>query len=417
MEVLLARSLNIGIIGGSLAGCSAAILLGRAGHRVTVYERSSGTLQGRGGGIGTTGTVLEALKRNDIVDIHFPHCSTGMMPFVGKRAESEPLGHVPWRMPLDLKTFRWSTLWQTLRARVPDEMYRAGNPVIGADEAGGGRVRLNVEGGAEEEYDLAVFADGAHSLGRRLLFPEAQLRYRGYILWRGLLPESMIGDSAPLEGAVPRLAHLREPGNTVMYFIPDENGDSTPGKRVCNWAVYVPLREEQTAAFMTDRNGQTREGMMPPGAMREQEEQRLKQVARDNLPGYYADIITRSTDTYAHLIYTADVPSYYKGRMCLIGDAGAVIQPFTGSGIFKGYNNVRSLIDALEDSDDPDRALRQWDAMQMVIGRRLLALGDQMEKAFIWNPLDLSTADEASTKSWWQASVRFPEDFSLQRDR
>ncbi|MDT8323243.1 MAG: NAD-binding protein, partial [Bacteroidota bacterium] len=65
--------MNIGIVGGSLAGCSAAILLGRAGHQVTVHERSSGTLQGRGGGIGTTAAVLDALKRNDVIDENFPH--------------------------------------------------------------------------------------------------------------------------------------------------------------------------------------------------------------------------------------------------------------------------------------------------------------------------------------------------------
>lgn len=381
-----------------------------------MFERSTGALQGRGGGIGTTGTVLEALKRNDVIDMDFPHCSTEVMPFVGKHAEHEPFGHVPWRMPLDLQAFRWSALWQTLRARVPDHAYRAGSPVIGADVLDDDRVRLSIEGGTQEDFDLVLFADGAQSLGRTLLFPDAVPRYRGYVLWRGLLPEAMIGDSAPLEGTVPRLAHLREPGNTVLYFIPGEDGQRSPGNRVCNWAVYVPLREEEIPAFMTDRDGQLREGMMPPGAMRDQEEQRLKQLAHDNLPGYYADIITRSTETYAHLIYTADVPGYYRGRMCLIGDAGAVIQPFTGSGIFKGYNNVRSLLDALEDSGDVDRALRQWDAMQVVIGRRLLALGEQMEQAFIWNPLDLSTADEASVRSWWQASVRFPEDFSLQRD-
>ena len=179
--------------------------------------------------------------------------------------------------------------------------------------------------------------------------------------------------------------------------------------------MYLPLLEEDVPAFMTDREGVVREGMLPPGSMREEEEARLKDVVRRNLPGYYADVIERSSDTYAHLIYTADIPSYYRGRMCLIGDAGAVIQPFTGSGIFKGYNNIRSLIDAFELTGDMDRALRQWDAMQVVIGRRLLALGEQMEQAFIREPLDLGGADAETTEQWWRDSVRFPEDFSLQR--
>ena len=39
--------LKLGIVGGSIAGCSAAILLGREGHNVRVLERSRGGLVGR----------------------------------------------------------------------------------------------------------------------------------------------------------------------------------------------------------------------------------------------------------------------------------------------------------------------------------------------------------------------------------
>ena len=46
--------MKIGIVGGSIAGCSAAILLSKEGYEVTVFERSNKSLVGRGGGIGTT---------------------------------------------------------------------------------------------------------------------------------------------------------------------------------------------------------------------------------------------------------------------------------------------------------------------------------------------------------------------------
>ena len=337
------------------------------------------------------------------------------MPFVGKGGEGESHGHVPWSLPLDLQTFHWSALWENLRERVPDISYHQGQAVQSARMKDDNTVILELEDGVEGVFDLVLFADGYRSTGRRLLFPDAALQYRGYMLWRGLLPESEITDSTPLGASVPRLSHQQEPGNTVMYFIPDENGSTEKGSRVCNWASYIPLLEEDIPQFMIDPNGHPREGAIPPGQMRIEEEERLKRLVIENLPEYYSDIIAKTRNTFVQLIYTADIPSYYRDRMCLIGDAGAVIQPFTGSGVFKGYNNVRSLIDELRNCDTVSYALKRWDAMQLRIGRRLLALGEQMERAFIWQPLDFSSADAASTEAWWKASVTFPDDFSYEK--
>jgi 2-polyprenyl-6-methoxyphenol hydroxylase-like FAD-dependent oxidoreductase len=62
-------------------------------------------------------------------------------------------------------------------------------------------------------------------------------------------------------------------------------------------------------------------------------------------------------NTYVQLIYTTDLRAYRRGRMCLIGDAGIVAQPFTVSGVFKGYQSVKGLIGALERASDVEAAL------------------------------------------------------------
>lgn len=146
--------------------------------------------------------------------------------------------------------------------------------------------------------------------------------------------------------------------------------------------------------------------------MRPEEENRLKQLMEDNLPTYYGDIIDKTQNTYVQLIYTVDLSAYYRGRICLIGDAGMVIQPFTGSGVFKGYHNVTDLLEVFGAHDTVDEALREWSDAQVRTGKRLLTLGEQMEKAFIWEPLDFATADAATTSEWWKTSVTFPEEFS-----
>lgn len=280
----------------------------------------------------------------------------------------------------------------------------------------GGTAVLTLADGTQEAFDLVLFADGYHSLGRALLFPETELIYRGYMLWRGLLPEAEMPDSSPLGSSVPRLSHAKIPGHTVMYFIPHENGSVAEGERIYNWASYIPLPEEALAAFMVDRDGHFHDGTLPPGFMRLTEEERLKGLAAENLPGYYAEIIDKTTNTYVQLIYTSDLPAYYRDRFCLIGDAGMVIQPFTGSGVFKGYNNTKDLLESLNRHETIDEALQAWGTKELASAKRLLALGEQMEQAFIWNQLDYATASADEVAAWWKASVTFPEDFSYQKE-
>lgn len=37
-----------------------------------------------------------------------------------------------------------------------------------------------------------------------------------------------------------------------------------------------------------------------------------------------------------------------------------------------------------------------------------------MEQAFIWNPLDLTSADASTTEAWWRESVTFSDEFTCE---
>ena len=211
--------LSIGIVGGSIAGCSAAILLSRAGHDVSLFERSRGGLVGRGGGIGTPGAMFEELVEWDVIDAGMPHFKAEMMPFVVRTDDEPEFGRRPYAIPLDLRTFHWTELWGQLRRRVPDVIYNQGVAVTDARAIGDDSVELAFDSGEADRFDLVVFADGYHSMGRAHVSPDAQLRYRGYMLWRGLLEEAKI-DDAPLGLDVLRLSYAHAPGNATAYFLP-----------------------------------------------------------------------------------------------------------------------------------------------------------------------------------------------------
>jgi 2-polyprenyl-6-methoxyphenol hydroxylase-like FAD-dependent oxidoreductase len=388
--------------------------MSRAGHDVTVFERSRGALQGRGGGIATPTATFKSLIEEDIIDESFPHTMATEMPFVGRTSPQDRLGHVAWSLPIDLACFHWGTLWENLRKRVPDQRYLSGRNITQIQMQDAETAILELEDGSTHSFDLVLSADGYRSLGRNSQFPDAKLSYRGYVLWRGLLPESRMDDRRLLGTTLPRLSYPHLSGHMVIYFVPDFDGSIKDGERLFNWAAYIPVAEQDLPEFMIDRQGQRRTGSLPPGAIRPEEEGRLKQLMQDNLPRYYADIVSRTEHTYAQLIYTVDLPAYARERICVIGDAGIVVQPFTGSGIFKGFNNARDLVAALEEHDSVDESLAQWSQAQTEGSKRILALGQQMEQAFIWSPLDFATADAETTAAWWKSSVTFPENFTYE---
>lgn len=407
--------MKIGIVGGSIAGCTAAILLNKHGHEVQIFERVSEDLVGRGGGIGTTPSLLSQIKKDGLIDNKFRSFAVYNMPFIGRNEESEPFGRRAWTLPIDFRVFQWKELWGQLRRHVPDSAYQRGTQVVSANMVDGNQVELKTEDDQLHQFDLVLFADGYNSLGRQLMFPQSKLKYRGYILWRGLLPEADMESPNPLGSEILRIAHGKAAGHKVMYFIPDAEGNTATGQRVCNWAAYIPIDENELPQLMKGKDGVQYTGTLPPGQITDENVSMLNEFIAQNTPKYHAEVAKRTQNSYIQVIYTVDPEHYRKDRMCLIGDAGAVAQPFTGSGVFKGYNNVKDLIQHISGYADLDRALEAWSKKQVVEARKLLALGEQMEKAYIWDQPDFAQAGEEELAAWWRASVRFPDSFNYQK--
>ena len=412
--------LDVAIVGGSLSGCMAAILLKADGHRVTVYERSRAGLTGRGGGVTTSQAVLAGLKAEGILDPDFPALPYDML-WLSKAGhgdgEDARFGRCPLALPLAMRCLHWSGMWEAMRRRVPDDRYVGGAVLADAHEKPNGVV-LRFEDGGEARADLVAFADGYASQGRRIMFPDCALDYRGYLVWRGVVSESRIAFHPRLD-THPRISLRGEPGSFISYLIADRNGRCAAGERLLNWAVYLDLPEAELDEFMIDAAGVRRVGTIPAGAMRAEQEGRLKDRMCAALPDYFADIVTRSEDNQIQLIYTARPPAYRKGRMTLLGDAGAVVPPLTGSGLFKAFENARGLRDALAaPAAERNAALDRWSDEQMDHADAMLAMGEDMERAFIYDTIDLAEAAPEAVRAWFPKAVRVSPRFSyFDRDR
>ena len=401
---------NIAIVGGSVAGTMAGILLSRAGHDVAIYERSQTGLTGRGGGVTTSRTVLEQMKAADILDADFPSAPYAELQLSKITDDTRRFGHSPLRLPLDMRCVHWSGMWENMRKRIPDSLYHNGMQVTAAEHHGDG-ARLTFSDQTTRDADLVLFADGYNSLGRRIMYPDAALVYRGYTVWRGVVPERDIEPSAQLR-IHPRFSLKQKAGSFISYLIPNRAGSVEPGDRLFNWACYFPLAADELSEFMYDRHGAPRVGSIPAGYMREEQDSALKAMIRDNLPDYYADVVSRSTDNQIQQIYTCDIPAYAVGRLCLMGDAGAMVPPLTGAGVFKGFTNARDLTAALERDLSLADALRDWSDRQTQVANSMLAMGHDMEDAFIWNTIDLATESPEACAAWFKKSVKIAREFS-----
>src|SRR4029453_6662356 len=84
---------------------------------------------------------------------------------------------------------------------------------------------------------LVVFADGINSIGRRLLVPEAEPHYAGYVAWRGTVDEIYV-EPAVFEALADAITyHVLPAGHFITYPIPGIENPGAP-RRLLNWLWY-----------------------------------------------------------------------------------------------------------------------------------------------------------------------------------
>jgi 2-polyprenyl-6-methoxyphenol hydroxylase-like FAD-dependent oxidoreductase len=389
--------LRIGIVGGSIAGCAAAAEFSRLGHDVTVFERSVTKLVSRGAGIATTPAVLAALVSRGAIDADVPQ----VVPAVGTRyvCRGGASREGRWLGSLDLfrvSTLNWAHLFDQLRRRVPEHAYRNGVRIERLDTTGSAAIVHRSDGG-QERFDLVVCADGYHSVGRSFLDPDAELEYPGVVLWRGLVPEikeDTFGVSAGMTGI------MYPGGHGVVYVIPGPDGETVPGDRLVNFGYYLHFPEEDLDAVLVDDEGRQQSGSVAFGAVPHNVREKIRDRFTDLLPPYFEELFDRTADTAIQAIYSVEVPSYVRDRVCLVGDAGSVLPPWTGRGVFKAVANVTSLVDAIGDGSALDERLQAWNAEQVKTVATLSPEAEQTERGLVSEVPDFTSMSMQQTKEW-----------------
>ena len=390
---------RVGIIGGSIAGCATAALLHRVGHDVTVFERSESDLVSRGAGIGTPTTVWQDMMARGLIDGTVPTFRADYIRYVTRGSGT---GQQRWLgdFHISLMAFNWAHLYQGLRRGVPDELYR-GASTVELIEAGPHGTTLHLPGGSLD-FDLVVCADGYRSMGRRLIDPDATPRYRGMVLWRGLLPESDIRVD-PLDGC-DGLRPVYQGGHGIVYYIPGSGQSTEPGKRLLMWGYYLQVPEDALSSVLVDDHERQQSSSVPFGKVHPQVKAGFESRLADLLPPLLFELVQQSGNSAIQAIYSVAPRSYARDRLCLAGDAGAVFPPFTSSGVLKAMANATSLADALADAPAVDDALRRWSQAQLQVAAQVMPIAERTERIQVFGMPDLTTMPPAATNDWMSSA-------------
>lgn len=342
------------IVGGSLAGLMHALTLLSLPRppKVRILERSTtALLHNQGAGVVAGGDTLQFFEQyvrpGREISVRSP-----MRHYLDRKGEEMPASveHRTQRMT------SWDLLYHLLRWRAeglesayvdglagderPKARYENGCTVTGVEDAGAEGVRLtwthkdHGEGQAATA-DLVIAADGASSSIRRLLTPEVERKYAGYVAWRGTVPESELSGAAK-EAFVEKFTFFHQTGTQILgYLIPGKDGTLEPGERLFNWVWYCNYKEgsPELAQLMTDIHGKRHAVTLPVGTMDPKVWDEQKNHAAEILPPQFAETVDKTHQPFVQAITDNIAPqdSFFDGKLLMVGDALAGFRPHTAA--------------------------------------------------------------------------------------
>jgi 2-polyprenyl-6-methoxyphenol hydroxylase-like FAD-dependent oxidoreductase len=257
---------------------------------------------------------------------------------------------------------------------------------------------LHVADGPAAPFDLVIFADGANSEARQRIFPSLAPAYAGYVAWRGLVPASLLPRPASFADCLTFAIH--EHAHIILYYVPGNDGSVEPRDQMLNWVWYDPMPESDLDRLLRPVGSDQRATSLPPGAIPEAEWAHLCERARDVFPSVVSEVIAATVDPFMQPIVDIHIPSYVRGRTCLLGDASSVARPHTASGANKAMTQAIALADALESNDSVEAALRAWDSDATKLGATLVERGREMGRLMVTDSPPWREMTPAAIQRW-----------------
>jgi 2-polyprenyl-6-methoxyphenol hydroxylase-like FAD-dependent oxidoreductase len=360
------------VIGGSMSGLFAALLLRHRGWHVDVYERVEGELAGRGAGI------VAQTETRDVLRLLGIDPGSGLGVEMEKRRTFGRDGRLVGEHACPQTLTAWERVYRLLRDAFPAAHYHRGVK-LDRIEQHDGAVIAHFAGGGRAQADLLVGADGLRSTVRTQFLPELAPLYAGYAAWRALVDEAQIS-AATHRDIFEYMAFCLPPGEQMLgYPVAGQNDDLRPGHRRYNLVWYRPADERTKLPWMlTDACGHVHEGSIPPPLIRPEVIADMRAGAARLLPPQMQEVIALAPQPFLQPIYDLESPRMAFGRVAILGDAAFVARPHVAAGVSKAAEDATALVDALAAEGEVAQALRRFEQARLAIGARIVQRGRQL---------------------------------------
>lgn len=316
---------NVLVSGASFAGLSTAYWMTKLGYNVTVVEIAEGLKKG-GTPVNIRGNTIEIVKRMGLFDqILSNRLTMETVEFKNSEDVTEKL-HVLMKegKPLAEEEYEIerNVLLSLIFEAVKDEVeFIFGGSIASLEEKASG-VDVVFKGGQQRSFDLVFGCDGIHSAVRRLCFgDEAAFSHflQAYF-------SITIVDKLLIRENTTQM--YNEPGKTVMLNAYNNKTDILLGFYAEKEVAYDYRNEEQQRNIIYKQFSEA--GWRTPELLEE---------------------VKKSDNFYFDKLCQMKMPSWTKGRIALVGDAGYCASPAAGMGGSLAIDGAAALADAFQQCD------------------------------------------------------------------
>ena len=360
----MARKRRALIVGGSMSGLLAGLMLSRRGWEVEIFERVEQELAGRGAGIVAQAELIGRLNGLGLATRELGVAMT-------TRQILDRAGRVVATLECPQVLTAWERVYRVLRDAFPQDHYHRGRGLKSYRQENSGVV-AQLSDGSAVAGDVLVGADGLRSTVRQQCAPEVVPLYSGYVAWRALLPESAIPPAIHRELFM-LMTFCLPPGEQCLgYPVSGPENELRPGQRRYNVVWYRPADEATELPWLlTDASGVTHSISIPPPLIRREAIAAMRAAAEQLLAPQFRDIVRLIDEPILQPIYDLESPWLAFGRVAVIGDAAFVARPHVAAGVSKAADDAAALTDAL-DADDIEAALRRFEAARLPDNKKII---------------------------------------------